>query len=340
AAYSERAHISDTGFGIDSLKAEDGTELLAAPVGLVAISDASDTWAHGVVRFRQEIGRPQFESGIVIEQGPVTHVTRHRARWRTSEIVMDIARFAGMDVVELRFTIDWHEKEEMLKLEIPTALKETKFFAKVPGGVLERKTNGEEEPYQDWGAVSGTVNGKEYTVALLNAQTYSYDCLDGLFRTVLIRSAPFARHNPAQVPHDDAFAWQDQGRQERRFWLMGAGVPWTAMPLDRMAEELQTPAEVVTDAAHAGSEPWERSFVEVMPENVWVLAMKRAEDAAGEVVLRVQERAGKRTTASLQAGAWSLDERVELEPWEIKTVRLTPAKGGRAGIKVVSLMET
>jgi alpha-mannosidase len=338
-AYGERVKVSNTGFGIASLKAEDGKELLAAPVGLVAISDTGDTWAHDIRSFRQEMGRPQLEYAAVIEDGPVMRVTRHRAKWQSSEIVLDMVEYAGMDAIELRFTIDWHEHEQMLKLEIPTALRETRFFAKVPGAVLERKTNGEEEPYQDWGAVQGTLNGKEYSVALLNAQTYSYDCLDGLFRTVLIRSAPFARHNPAQVPHDDAHAWQDQGRQERRFWLVGGSGPWTGMDLDRKAEELQTPAEYVMDAGHAGMEGWEKSFVEVMPESVWVLAVKHAEDALGEVIVRVQERAGKKTAAMLKAAGWGVEETVELAPWEMKTLRIQPAKQGRARVQGVSLLE-
>src|ERR1019366_2641630 len=69
--------VSETGFGISFLKAEDGMELLAAPIGLVAISDTSDTWAHGINQFRQEIGRPTLVSSAVVENGPVTRVTRH-----------------------------------------------------------------------------------------------------------------------------------------------------------------------------------------------------------------------------------------------------------------------
>jgi alpha-mannosidase len=118
--------------------------------------------------------------------------------------------------------------------------------------VLERRTNGEEEPYQDWAAVQGRIGSADYTVALLNNSTYSYDCLNGLFRTVLIRSAPFA-HNPNQVPHDDNNAWQDQGRQERRFWLLAGRGGYTEFALDRSAEELQTPAEYVMDSAHHGN---------------------------------------------------------------------------------------
>ncbi len=334
-AYRDFISVSDSGFGISSLKAKDGTELLAGPIGLVAISDTSDTWAHGINQFRQEMGRPMLVSSAVVENGPVTRVTRHRASWQNSEIILDIAEFAGLDFVELRFVIDWREHEQMLMLEIPTALNQPKIYAKVPGQVLERHANGEEEPYQDWAAVQGKIGNADYTVALINNSTYSYDCLSGLFRTVLIRSAPFARHNPNQVPHDDNNAWQDQGRQERRFWLLGGRGSYTEFALDRRAEELQTPAEYVMDSAHHGTQAWEQSFLEIMPGNVWVLAIKRAEAAPDQTIIRLQERSGKATQATLQSAVLGLNRTVELAPWEIKTLLVSP--GGK--LREVSLLE-
>jgi len=326
---------SFSGFGVSSLMAEDGTELLAGPIGLVVISDPSDTWAHGINQFRQEMGRPAWGSSVVIESGPVTRVTRHRAAWQNSEIVLDMAEFAGLDFVELRFVINWHEHEQMLKLEIPTALSQAKIFAKVPGEVLERRTNGEEEPYQDWAAVQGKMGSADYTVALLNNSTYSYDCLDSVFRTVLIRSAPFARHNPNQVPKDDNNAWQDQGRQERTFWLLGRRGGYTELALDRRAEELQSPAEHVMDSAHHGTQAWEQSFLEIMPSNVWVLALKRAERAQDGTILRLQERSGRATQATLKSAPLGLHQTVELAPWELKTLRI--GHGGE--VHEVSLLE-
>jgi alpha-mannosidase len=180
-AYRDLVSVSNSGFGISSLKAEDGTELLAGPIGLVAISDTSDTWAHGINEFRLEMGRPTLISSAVIENGPVTRVTRQRASWQNSDIVLDIAEFAGLDFVELRFVINWREHEQILKLEIPTALTQPKIYARVPGQVVERTTNGQEEPYQDWGAVQGRIGNAGYTVALLNNQTYSYDCFIRFF---------------------------------------------------------------------------------------------------------------------------------------------------------------
>ncbi len=339
APYPETFTINDSGFGISSLKSQDGKELLAAPVGLVVISDPSDTWGHGVVKFRQEMGRPQFVSGRQIEDGPVTRITRHRARWNRSEIVMDVAQFKALDLVELRFHIDWHEREQMLKLEVPTALSSTRVYAKVAGAIVEREPNGGEETYQDWIAVQGRVGNEEYTVGLLNNQTYSYDCFAGLLRTVLIRSAPFARHDPFQVPHDDAGAWQDQGRQERRFWLVRGKGTFSALELDRLAEEAQTPAEYVMDSAHEGTEPRERSFFRLSPGTLTVLALKRAERGQGFVV-RVQERAGRATEFALESAALGVNHRAQIKPWEIKTLLIeVGVSGRRAQVREVNLLE-
>jgi len=336
--YLDFLEVSDSGFGISSLRAGDGRELLTGPVGLVVISDTSDTWGHGISKFRQEIGRPTLLSAETIEDGPVTRVTRHRAHWNDSEIVLDIAQFAGLDVVELRFVIDWHEHEQMLKLEIPTVLTNARVYAKVPGATALRDTNGEEEPFQDWLALQGKVEGSDYTVGLFNNSTYSYDCLRGLLRTVLIRSAPFARHNPTPAPRDGINAWQDQGRQERKFWLLGGKGAYTALNMDRRADEFQSPAEYVMDSRHAGSELWEHSFLEITPSSIAVLAIKRAEQENG-LILRLQERAGTASEARLKSSVWHLDCGIKLAPWEIKTLLVKNIKGNEADLREVSLLE-
>ncbi len=339
--YIDFFKVSDSGFGISSLKAEDGTELLSGPLGLVAISDTSDTWAHDINEFRLEMGRPRLIYSSVIEDGPVARITRQRAQWMNSEIFLDIVQYAGVDIVELRFVIDWREHEQILKLEVPTALTLPSIFAKVPGQILERHTNGQEEPYQDWAAVQGKIGKEDYTVALLNNSTYSYDCLNGLFRTILVRSAPFARHNPEQIKRieNDTNAWQDQGRQERRFWLLGGKGNHSRLALDRRSEEMQTPAEYVIDSAHHGKEPQERSFLEIMPSNVWVLAIKRAENIEGSTIIRLQERAGQSTRASLRSAALGLDHSVDFGPWDLKTFLVKRASDGGTQFREVSLLE-
>ncbi len=321
------------------MKADDGTELLSGPIGLVAISDTSDTWAHGINQFRQEIGRPALVSSSVVENGPVTRVTRHRARWQESEIVLDIAQFAGLDFLELRFVIDWREREQMLKLEIPTALAHPRIFAKVPGQILERHANGEEEPYQDWAAVQGRIGEADYTVALLKIRPTATTASTGSSAPCSSGQLRLRVTIPDSVPHNDNNAWQDQGRQERTFWLTAGRGAHTEFALDRRAEELQTPAEYVVDSAHSGTEPWEKSFLEITPRNVWVLAIKQAEQVPGAKIIRIQERSGTATQAKLKSTALGLDHTVALAPWELKTLLIKPAKNGASRITETSLLE-
>ena len=221
---------------------------------------------------------------------------------------------------------------------MPTALASPRAFAKVPGAVAERPPTGAEEPCLDWVAVQGRVGGEEYTVGLINDSTYSYDCKGGLLRTILVRSAPFARHDPHQVPHNDVGAWQDQGRQERRFWLVRGKGPHSALELDRLAQEMQNPAEYVMDSAHEGTEPWERSFFSVSPGTVEVLALKRAEAGEGTII-RVQERAGRPTELRVESAAMGLSHRAQLRAWEVKTLLIESPRGGRAQVREVSLLE-
>lgn len=328
------------GFGLSSLTAADSTELLASPVGLVVLTDTSDTWGHGIAQFRQEIGRPQLYSSSVVESGPVTRVTRHRARWQDSDVVLDIAQFAGLNFVELRFTIDWREHEQILKLEIPTVFDRPRVHAKVPGAVVTRSDNGDEEPYQDWIALTAkTRAGKEYTVALLNGGTYSYDCLAGVLRTILIRSAPFARHDPAKVPHNDTGAWQDQGRQERRFWLTAQAGAFDVLNLDRLAQELQTPAEYIADSAHEGTLAWRQSFLEVSPASVEVLSLKKAESGDADFVIRLQERIGRSTRATIISAPLGLNHSVSLKPWGITTCLIRTSANDSVRLQEVSALE-
>jgi alpha-mannosidase len=320
STFPSHVTIASTNAGISSFKAEDGTELLAKPLGLVVIEDKSDTWAHGVDQFRKELGRPAFVAAEIVADGPVARVTRQHLRWQDSLITLDIAEYAGQETIELSFVIDWREHRQILMLEVPAALSAPRIFAKVPGAVAERKTNGDEEPYQDWVALQGTAGGATHSVVLLNAQTYSYDCLDGLLRTTLIRSAPYAEDS-SNWASNGVEAWQDQGRQERRFWLMRARGEALSLHLDRVAEELQTPAEYIIDSRHTGTLPREQSLLTVLPSNISVLALKQAEDGDA-IVLRLQERAGLATEANVTFPLLSIDQSLSINPWQILTMRI------------------
>ena len=124
-------------------------------------------------------------------------------------------------------------------------------------------------------------------------------------------------------------AWEDQGRQERTFWLLGGAGEYKTLELDRRAAELELPAEYVLDSRNGGTQGWEQSFLEIGPGHIEVLSIKQAGDGQA-VIVRMQERSGAPRTSVLK-----LDTKVALQPWELKTFAISSS----GQITPVSIME-
>ena len=342
--------------GLESWKSRDGVELLATPLGLVVIDDLSDTWAHSCDAFLKEIGRPKLVESRVVESGELRTIHRQKATWNRSEIWIDYIHDIATDAIELRFRINWQERRQILKLEIPTTLEKAKVVCRSAGGVSNREFHGDEQPMQDWVAL---VGGRR-AVALLNEGSYSYSCEKSCLRVILVRSTPYAEFAlpldqeqgawvdglrgeggdqviGARVPDDAPEPFTDQGWQERRFALTERR--GTTEEFDRQAEEFQTKPLAFVDSAHPGTEPWERSFLSVEPAAVSVLAVKAAEDGKGFIV-RLQEMTGRDVEAVI-----TLDGGVALDPialgvWEIKTLRLQFSRNGWSVLTQNSMEQT
>jgi alpha-mannosidase len=121
---------------------------------------------------------------------------------------------------------------------------------------------------------------------------------------------------------------------------MGRKGRYSGFALDRLAEELQTPAGYVIDSRHSGTEPWENSFFEILPANVWVLSIKRAELKPDATVIRIQDRSGSANKAVLKSSPLGLNQTVDLAPWELKTLLIERAKGRQSEIREVSSLES
>jgi alpha-mannosidase len=307
-----------------SLKSPAGREFLAAPVGVVVIEDKGDTWAYHTRQFRKILGHPEIVSTQQIENGPVISVTRQISRWESSEIWMDVIRITGSPMVELRFRINWQEKRQIAKLNIPTKLKKCELFAKMPGEIARRPANGDEFPNHDWVALDGHFGKHPASLGVINDSTYTHDAKGGNLRQCLVRSVAFAEHPPFNYTDDTYVHFADQGWQERRFWLLACDGPFDPASLDRLSQECQIPAQSMMDSVHPGTEPWEASHFAIEPAEVSLLAFKHSEAGDG-LILRVQEISGKPVRAS---GIWKNHRfSFPLKPWEIKTLRLSSAKG-------------
>lgn len=296
-------------------------ELLQAEVGTVVIEDKDNTWGFSVDKYDTELGRPSIVETEVLEEGPVLRILRQKTKWQSSEIWMDVVTYAHTPQIELRLRINWQEKRQILKLDLPTTLTATQVFAKMPAEVVERPANGLEFPCHDWLALQGNVNGSSAVVGLINDSSYSYDVLEGRVRMILTRSVAHAEHPPFEYQDERNIPFLDQGWQERRFLLV-AGTCLPDLNLNRVSQEFQVPAEHMLDSGHPGTEPWTQSFVSSSNPEIEILALKTSETGDG-VILRLLETSGSPTTTSvtLLGGTWD----ISLKAYELKSLKFIDA---------------
>lgn len=300
--------------------------LLSSEVGTVVIEDKENTWGFNVDRYATELGRPEIVETETLEEGPVLKIVRQKTKWQSSQIWMDVVTTAHSPAIELRFRINWQEKRQILKLDLPTRLRDTRVHARMPAETVSRPCDGLEYPCHDWLALSGQLDGSPAVIGLINDSGYSYDATDGKLRMILTRGCALAEHPPFEYEDERNIHFLDQGWQERRFLLV-AGERMEDLNLDRWAQEFQIPAEALLDNGHPGTEPWEQSLISVEPATVEVLALKPAENGEGSI-LRLRESAGSATHARIRfhGREFSLD----LEAYELATFRLPYHSAGIA----------
>ncbi len=319
---------------IRSLKdVENGLEVgEGALCSLVVLGDPSDTWSHGVDRFRDEIGR--FEvvgEPSVVEWGPLRWTVRLEGAWGDSRAWQEFSLSRGRRQLDVRLEVDWHEKHRMMKLAVPTRVREGKATYEIPYGAIVRPATGDEEPAQRWVDVSGeavTDSGETmpYGVGLLNDCKYGFDILDSEIRMTVLRSPIYAFHDPAQVVPGESYEYTDQGRQVVRYSIVPHRATWRESEIVRRAAELNRPCLVLHEPAHPGRLPRSYTFVTTDRPNVDVEVVKPAERGE-EIVVRLRETWGSATECRVILPG---PQRVPLSfrGWEIKTIAVAPQEEG------------
>lgn len=276
------------------------------------------------------------DSVTVVEEDPLRGAIRvERSFGKGSKIIQTITLRAGSPRIDFETDIDWHEAEKFLKAGFPVDIRAPHSSAEIQFGHIQRPTH----TNTSWEAARFEVSGHRwvhiaepgYGVAVINDSTYGHDVSrtvreDGGTTTTVRLSLVRA----PRVPDPEA----DQGRHRFTYSLLpGASVD------DAIAEGYALNLPLRIAAAAGTAEP----VVSVDGAGVTVEAVKLADDASGDVVVRLYESRGGRAEGLLRtgfplAGAQVTDllERpleaaategnavaVSLRPFEVKTLRLT-----------------
>jgi alpha-mannosidase len=293
---------------------------LAAPHArhAVVVNDLSDTWGHGVSAYDDELGEFEPSSVRLLENGSVRAILRVDSRWGGSTMREDYVLAADAGYVDVRVTIDWHERLKLLKLRYPTSLQLGRATFEVPYGHLERVAGGDEEPGQAWVDVSDGNRG----LTVLNDAKYGYDVRGGDVGISAVRSPVWAWHDPRALEEGGDFEYMDQGKQSFTVRLVPHAGDWRAAGVVRLAAELNQPPYALLETSHDGPLPQQASFAADGEGPVVVTVVKAAEDDDGSLVVRAYESAGAPASARIELPLADRTIEAEFGANEIKTFRV------------------
>jgi alpha-mannosidase len=263
----------------------------------------------GMVRFRRTFGASTLEQTMVLNPGS-----------RRLDFVTEV---------------DWHERHRFLKVAFPVDIHTDRATFEIQFGHVSRptheNTSWEQARFEVCAHRWADLSEAGYGVALLNDCKYGYDVRGDTLRLSLLRSPT--------APDPEC----DQGHHRFTYALLPhAGDPFAGGVLEA-ASALNTPLAVHPVKVHPGPLPPSLSFVSVDDPGFVVVAVKRADDGSGDVVIRGYEAYGGHRRLRLQSAlpftsAWRTDllERprhglavegtgvvLALRPFELVTVRIS-----------------
>ncbi len=304
-----------------------GVSVLRDPgMSLLVIDDPSDTWSHGVASFRDELGCFQCNGIVVEEDGSVRASIRSTSVWGAGRCVHRVRLYRDLPIIEGELTIHWAERRRMLKLAMPVSFFEGIATYETPYGQTVRTADGSEQPGQQWGDLTGWIEGDgrriQYGLAIMNDCKYGYDATENELRLTLLRSPVYAHHDPAQLSATSEYAYVDQGVQTVRYRLFPHHGGLDGQEIVRRAVELNMPPVWVNEHAHSGRLPVTLSVLRIEPGNVVTLVCKQAEDS-NDIIVRAYETESRPTRAKLALPMLGFAWEADFAPLQIRTWRVT-----------------
>jgi len=306
----------------------------------IVIEDNADPWGMKVTSFRKLLGKfglmskevGSHFSGItadpipsvrVIEDGEVRIVVECMLSYGHSYICQKYKLPKQGTEIELELRVFWNEKDKMLKLSIPTLLAQSAFLGQVAYGLDELPSNGKEAVAQKWVAV--VSQKKNLALIFINEGVYGSDFYDKELRISLLRSPAYSAdpiEGRPMVAQDRLVPRQDQGERTFRFWINAGSAKERLEKVDREAlVRNEKPFVLSFFPPGTGRKP--KPGVILSDKAIQVTTYKKAEESA-DLIIRLFEPTGKKRTTILSLPFVSVQKKITLSAFEIKTLKFSP----------------
>jgi len=297
--------------GVQQLWGSDGRPQLSGPLAWCRWADHGEFWDAWdlAADYRTKPLPLHWEpQPVLAEQGPLCTRLVWRGRCGRSRLRLDVQLRAGTPWLELGLQVDWQQRHELLRLELPLAQPACRYAADTPGGVLERPAqpaNPREQarwevPAVSWLA-SQTAEGGGLAVLLDGPQGVSAD-VDRL-GVSLLRAPTW--------PDPSA----DQGLQRLRVALMPCTQGWRQQAVPRQALRLREPLWLRPGSGGDDAAPLAWPPLDLGIEALQLVQLQPS-DAQGEARLVLQNLSPQRQRLQWPPG-WIAEGPDQLGPWQL-----------------------
>jgi alpha-mannosidase len=199
---------------------------------------------------------------------------------------------AGSPQLLVHVELDWHHDEHLLSMAFPLDVRSDTAMCDIQFGVVGRPTH----PSSPWDTAKFEVCAHRFVdiaepdfgVAVLNDGRYGHGVFDGAVRVSLARAANYPDPNADRGHHEVTLAILPHraGLADVRDCAARLNAPLRVVTEGSAASP---PAPVVRIARADGAEP----------AGVEVDAVKLADDASGDLIVRIHEAVGNRTRVTV-----------------------------------------
>ena len=297
---------------------------LAAPLMKpMAVEDDGDSWGTDHWTFRKDAGEFQVDpqSMTVIESGPIRTIFESIFTHNLSKIVMQTIAYAQWPALEYRLRVHWNEKRKLLKLSIPTIFQTDFISCEVPGGIIKRPADGEEEVFGRWFLLRGEGDDSRTALGVANNGQHGLDFKDGEVRLSVLRSAAYCHEQGFKLADYPYRKFMDQGVHDIRLLVIAGDAASIRLLLPALADWLNAPPVAYAHLPVGLEEKESREVISLEPENVRLIACKRSWDSKA-LIIRLQESSGMATQAALNIRDVKKTIKLSFKPLEIKTLRI------------------
>ena len=205
-------------------------------LSFMMFDDDYGTWGFELEKYLHPCCCSERVSVERIADGPVASILRATYKLRSSTIKLDVCRFAGIDELQLRISIEWWEKNACLKMAYAHGLPDYAFVTGVPGAALERHrgTEAQGSHFLKYGAWNGhSYHSEEFSMnewcavfsqsgnaAFFTSDLHGCDYAEGHLRLTLLRSCLYSDHHP--FPRNEPTGNMDLGMTFMELWFSDA----------------------------------------------------------------------------------------------------------------------